>query len=210
MPLLSFQKTMDLTKRYGIHLPDYAIATSSGEAVKHASKLGYPVVLKVLSEKIVHKTDVGGVKLNLRTAEEVKHAYSEIVKRAGKSRIEGMLVQKMARPGVELLVGGKRDAQFGPVIAFGLGGIFVEVFKDVSLRICPIDKEEARKMIREIKGYPLLRGARGTKPADTEALADLLVSVSNLMTENRVKELDLNPVLAYPQGYVAVDARVIS
>ncbi len=209
MALLDFEKTMKLLEQYGIRFSEYGIAESPGEAVKLAKNLGYPVALKVLSHKVVHKSDVGAVKLNLEDEKEVKAAYSKIVKAVGKSKVEGMIVQRMAPEGVELLVGGKQDVQFGPVVAFGLGGIFVEIFEDVSLRICPIDHEEARRMIREIKGYPILKGARGTEPVDVEALIELLVKVSKLMNENRIKELDLNPIIAYPKAYLAVDARII-
>ena len=208
MALLGFEETMRLMKRYGIEFPEYGIAGNAAEAVRLAEKLGYPVVLKVLSRKVVHKSDVGGVRLNLNSGAEVNSAYDRMRKSVG-HRLEGMLVQRMAPEGVELLVGGKQDPQFGPVIAFGLGGIFVEIFKDVSLRICPIDKDEARNMVEEIRGSAILRGARGRKPVDQKALVDLLVRVSRLMSENRLKELDLNPVIAYPKGYLAVDARVV-
>ncbi|VVC03776.1 Acetate--CoA ligase [ADP-forming] I subunit beta [Candidatus Burarchaeum australiense] len=210
MSLLGFDESIALMKRYGVRVPEFELAKGADEAARLAAKLGYPVALKVASEKIIHKSDVGGVKLNLRDAAEVRRAYGDIAHAVGKANSGRMLVQKMAPGGVELIVGGKQDAQFGPVLAFGIGGIFVEVFKDVSLRICPIDKVEAKKMMHEIKGYPILKGMRGMKPVDEEALAELLVSVSKLMAENDVKELDLNPVIAYAHGYVAVDARVIS
>ncbi|MDO8339630.1 MAG: acetate--CoA ligase family protein [Candidatus Burarchaeum sp.] len=210
MSLLSFEKTMALMGHYGIALPAHKLAKTPEEAARLAATLGYPVALKVASDKIIHKSDVGGVKLNLRDANEVKRAYDDIALAVGQANAHAILVQKMASAGVELIVGGKRDPQFGPVIVFGLGGIFVEIFKDVTLRVCPIDKDEAKKMLHEIKGYPLLAGARGTKPVDEEALAGLLVAVSKLLNEHdEIKELDLNPVIAYPHGYMAVDARII-
>ena len=211
MSLLSFEKTMALMGHYGIVLPAHKLAKSPDEAARLAAKVGYPVALKVASDKIMHKSDVGGVKLNLRDANEVKRAYDDIASAVGRANARSMLVQKMASAGVELIVGGKRDPQFGPVIAFGLGGIFVEVFKDITLRVCPIDRGEARRMLHEIRGYPLLAGARNTKPVDEEALAGLLVAVSKLMHDHEeIKELDINPVIAYPRGYIAVDARILT
>ena len=191
----------------GISRPSVAVA----EASTRDGKLGFPVVVKVCSPDLPHKSDVGGVKLNLRDANEVKRAYDDIASAVGRANARSMLVQKMASAGVELIVGGKRDPQFGPVIAFGLGGIFVEVFKDITLRVCPIDRGEARRMLHEIRGYPLLAGARNTKPVDEEALAGLLVAVSKLMHDHEeIKELDINPVIAYPRGYIAVDARILT
>lgn len=209
MPSLDFESSAAMLKRYGIRFPDYEIAKSPADASRIAKKLGYPVALKLISKEIVHKTDVGGVKLNIPDEKQLAAAYSEIAAAVPKAKLDGILVQKMAPAGVELLVGGKQDVQFGPVLAFGLGGIFVEIFKDVSLRICPIEKSDAREMIREIKGYPILAGARNTKPVDEGALVDLLVSMSKLMMENKVTELDLNPVMAYNKGYLAVDVRIM-
>jgi acetyl-CoA synthetase (ADP-forming) len=164
----------------------------------------------VLSGEILHKSDKGCVKLNIKDEESLRKAYSEIISNAGGAEVDGVLVQKMAKPGLELIVGGRRDEQFGPVLLFGLGGIFVEVFKDFSLRVCPIEKDDAMEMIREMKAYPLLTGVRGTKPVDIGAVADLLLKASKLLYENeQVKEIDINPVIAYENGYCAVDVRVL-
>jgi len=209
MPALDFESSLSLLKRHGVRFPDYGVAKSPAEAARMAKKLGYPLALKLISKDILHKTDVGGVKLNIADEKQLSKAYSEIASAVPKSKLDGILIQKMAPQGVELLVGGKMDVQFGPVIAFGLGGIFVEIFKDVSLRVCPIDKNDAREMIREIKGYPILAGARNTKPVDEAALVELLVNVSKLMMGNKITELDLNPVMAYSNGYYAVDARIL-
>jgi len=209
MPALDFENSVAMLKRYGVRFPDSGTAKSPADAVRIAKKLGYPVALKLISKEILHKTDVGGVKLNIMNEKELAAAYSSISSAVPKSKSDGILIQKMAPPGVELLIGGKQDLQFGPVLAFGLGGIFVEIFKDVSLRVCPIDKNDAREMMREIKGYPILAGARRTKPVDEGALIDLLVGMSKLMMENKIQELDLNPVMAYNKGYLAVDARII-
>ena len=173
-----------------------------------------PVALKIVSPQITHKTDVGGVKLNLNSPEEVAAAFDEIVAAARKAApdatIEGVSVQQMARPGTEIIVGVSTDPQFGPVLMFGLGGVLVEVLKDVSFRIIPIVARDARQMIHEIKGFPLLEGYRGQDPADLAALESLLLRVSDFVEQHpEVSELDLNPVFAYKDGALAVDARIV-
>jgi acyl-CoA synthetase (NDP forming) len=176
--------------------------------------MGFPVVLKVSSTGVIHKSDSGGVKLGLANATQVSRAYSEImssIKQAyPRAQIEGVSVQSMAPPGVEVILGMSKDAQFGPVLMFGLGGILVEVLKDVSFRIVPVTDRDAREMIREIKGYPVLEGYRGQKPASIPALEKLIVKVSQFVEKNpQIRELDLNPIFAYPDKAVAVDARII-
>jgi len=199
-----------LLKEYGIRVAEEHVAKSEAEAASAAKKLGYPVVLKIVSKDILHKSDSGCVKVDLKNEQELKAAYKQITKNAGKARVDGMLVQKMAKKGLELIVGGKQDPQFGPLVLFGLGGIFVEVLKDVSIRVCPIEKHEALEMLDGIKGAPLLKGARGTAPVDKEMLAGLLVNTSKMLYENQwIAELDLNPVIAYADGYLAVDVRAI-
>jgi acyl-CoA synthetase (NDP forming) len=172
------------------------------------------VALKVVSPEITHKSDAGGVKLGLKTSRQVEAAYEEILSAVEQKYphavIDGISVQKMARPGIEVIVGMTKDAQFGPVLMFGLGGILVELLKDVSFRIVPLEREDAREMIREIKGYPLLEGYRGREPADLSALEEILFKVSRFVDDHpEIKELDLNPIFAYKDGAVAVDARVI-
>ena len=172
------------------------------------------MVLKVISPEITHKTDAGGVKLNLSTPKQVGKAYDDIVKSAKHYNpgavIHGVSVQKMAPPGIEVIMGMSRDPQFGPVLMFGLGGILVEVLKDVSFRIVPLTPRDAREMIREIKGYPLLMGYRGQAAVDAAKLEEMLLKISAFM-ENApdIQELDLNPVFAYADDVIAVDARVI-
>ena len=206
----SRQGIAKLLKRYGVRVVEESVAKSPKEAERFAGKIGYPVVLKVVSREILHKTDQGCVKVSIMDAHELRAAYAHIMKNAGKAKVEGMLVQKMVKHGIELIVGGRKDGQFGPIILFGLGGIFVEILKDVSIRVCPIRKEEAEEMIGEIKGSPLLHGARGTEHVDTAKIAQLLVNVSRLLYENQeICELDLNPIIAYSDGYLAVDVRVI-
>ncbi|MDD4580082.1 MAG: acetate--CoA ligase family protein, partial [Methanothrix sp.] len=161
------------------------------------------------SPDVVHKSDAGGVKLNLKNADEVRSAYREICQAFSGKRLEGVSVQRMARPGVEAIVGVANDATFGPVLMFGLGGVFVEVLKDVSFRSIPISSSDAKDMIEEIKGYALLRGYRGYS-SDIDALEKLLLSVSDFVMDNPdISEMDLNPVFLYPEGYMVVDARII-
>ncbi|MBA7640049.1 hypothetical protein ES703_47710 [subsurface metagenome] len=172
------------------------------------------MVLKVVSPDVVHKSDAGGVKLNLRTAKQVGKAYDDILeaikKQYPEAKIQGVSVQKMARPGLEVIIGMSTDAQFGPVLMFGLGGILVEILKDVSFRIVPLVKRDAREMIREIKGYPVLEGYRGQEPVDVANLEELILKISSFVEQHpKVEELDLNPVIAYSDGAVAVDARVV-
>ncbi len=204
----------ELLKQAGIRVVETRLATSKTKAIEISKELGFPVVLKIASMDVVHKSDVGGVKLNLETATQVGKAYDDIMKAVrGKypeAKIQGVSVQKMARPGVEVIIGMSKDAQFGPVIMFGLGGILVEILKDVSFRIVPLAKRDAREMIREIKGYPVLEGYRGQEPVDVSYLEDMILQVSGFIEQHpEIDELDLNPVFAYSDGAVAVDARVI-
>lgn len=192
----------------GIKTTGGMVTTSEDDAVEAGRSLGYPVVLKIVSPDVVHKTDSGGVKLNLRNEEEVREAYRDILSRFQNEKIIGVSVQKMAPAGIEAIVGVTRDASFGPVLMFGLGGIFAEVIKDVTFRVLPITEDSAAEMIEEIKGYSLLKGYRG-QSVDIPALKELLLSVSNLaITHPEIRELDLNPVFLYPSGYMAVDARM--
>jgi acyl-CoA synthetase (NDP forming) len=203
---MKYTDAVALVKRYGVEFLEGVVTRSVEEAVKVAE---YPVAVKVISEEITHKTDRGCVKLNIKDEECLRGSYEEVVRNAGGARVEGVLVQKMAKPGVELIVGGRRDEQFGPVVLFGLGGVFVEVFKDFSLRVCPIERNDAVEMMQEVKAYPILAGARG-KRYDVEAVADLLQKVSKLLYENeQIMEMDLNPVIVYERGYCAVDVRVM-
>ncbi len=204
----------ELLRQAGIDVTDTRLAVSKEEAVSLSEQFGYPVVLKVVSPDVIHKSDAGGVKLGLDTAARVGGAYDEIMKSVGKQYPEadilGISVQKMARSGVEVIIGMSTDPQFGPVIMFGLGGILVEILKDVSFRIVPLAARDAREMIREIKGYPVLEGYRGQEAVDVANLEALILKVSSFIEQHpEVQELDLNPVFAYADGAVAVDARVM-
>jgi acyl-CoA synthetase (NDP forming) len=203
-----------MLKSAGIPVVETRLAKTKSEAVAISKEIGFPVALKVMSPNVVHKSDSGGVKLGIVTAAGVERAISEmrtsVKAKQPDAKIEGVSVQAMARKGVEVIVGMSKDPQFGPVLMFGLGGVLVELLKDVSFRIVPVRKVDAAEMIREIKGFPMLQGFRGSEPADLNALEDLIVKVSDFVEKNpQVKELDLNPVFAYSDGAVAVDARVV-
>ena len=190
------------------------LTTSEEEAVRAAEAMGYPVVLKIASPDVVHKSDVGGVTLHLQDGEAVRQAFramqQSIAAQAPGARVDGISVQPMAAPGVEVIVGMSRDATFGPVLMFGLGGVLVEVLKDVTFRIVPLSQRDAREMIHDIQGFPVLAGYRGAAPADLEALQHILLTLSAFAAQTpEIKEIDLNPIYAYAQGALAVDARVL-
>ncbi len=199
---------------YGIPVTKFRVAKNAEEAVRFAEEMGYPVVLKIVSPDIIHKFDVGGVILNLKSPEEVKDSYKRIMMKVKKhkpdAKILGVLVQEMIPASTEIIVGAMKDPQFGPALMFGLGGIFVELLKDVSFRIAPITKLDAEEMIAEVKGYPILRGYRGQPPVDINAIVDILLNTSRLMMDHpEIKELDLNPILVYEKGAKTVDARIV-
>ena len=197
-----------ILKSIGVPTTSCLVAKSEEEAVSMSEAIGYPVVLKILSPEVVHKSDAGGVKLNLGR-EEVKGAYSELIAKFKDRHVVGVSVQEMAKPGLEVIVGATRDATFGPVLMFGLGGVFVEVLKGVSFRVIPVAERDAQEIMEEIKGYQLLQGYRG-QSADVASLRDILLKVSDLvMAYPAIKEVDLNPVFAYPKGSLVVDARMI-
>ena len=212
MKILTEHEAKKLLSKYGIPVTKESIAESAVEALAIASQIGTPVAMKISSPDISHKSDVGGVELNVVVG-NVKTTYNKIISRINKAnpdaRIEGILVQQMAPPGHEIIVGLKKDAQFGHALMFGLGGIFVEVYKDVSFRVVPIERNEALDMISEIKGYPILKGIRGRKPADIEAIAAVLVAVSEMAQKENIIELDINPLIVGETGAVAVDARAM-
>ena len=212
--VLSEVEAKQLLAEAGIAVVEARLARERDEAVALAKEFGYPVALKIVSPQITHKSDVGGVQLNLGTAEEVASAFDAIVASAKHatpdSTVEGVSVQRMAEPGIEVIVGMTTDAQFGPVLMFGLGGVLVEVLKDVAFRVVPITARDARQMVRDIQGFPILQGYRGQEPADLEALEALLLKLSAFIEGHaEVAELDLNPVFAYPDGAIAVDARIV-
>ncbi len=207
-------ESKNLCMEYGIPVTRFKVALTRKEAVESANQIGYPIVLKIVSADVLHKSDVGGVVLNLKNAAEVGNAYDRMLENVKRykpnARLAGVLVQEMAPSSTEVIVGAIKDPQFGPTLMFGLGGIFVEVLKDVTFRIAPITESDAREMITEVQGYPILRGYRGQPPADTEAIARILVNTSRLVMHHmEIKELDLNPIIVYEKGAKTVDARII-
>ena len=175
--------------------------------MKLAQSIGFPVALKLASEHVVHKTDVGAVRLNLEDEDSVRRVFDEIKQ----EDMEGILVQRMIRRGVELMIGVTEDPLFGPLIAFGLGGIYVEILADVRFRVTPLTDQDAREMVREIRGYRLLQGYRGHPPADVKAIEEVLLRVSRMVEDiPEIRELDLNPIFGLPpgEGCSVVDARI--
>ena len=209
MEILSFEETKKLLTKYKLPFCRTEIFNSKEKALVFAQKLGFPVVLKVHAQKIFHKSEIGGVKTNIQNKEEFEKAWEEISKNVEGKNIEGMLVQEMLK-GNEVAIGMKSDFQFGPVLMFGLGGIFIEIIKDVSFRIVPIDKKEAMEMIKETKGFKILEGARGRKKADLDKIAEIIVCLSNLsMKEKNIKSIDFNPVMVDGNRACIADFRII-
>jgi acyl-CoA synthetase (NDP forming) len=207
-------ESLNLLSDNGIAVMPHILARTREEAQGAAMEMNSPVVLKIVSPQVIHKSDVGGVKLNLQGNKAVGQGYDQLmsdVKRATSTAdIHGVLVVPMAQPGVEFIIGMVRDAQFGPTIMFGMGGVFVELFKDVSFRIAPFDEKVALDMIKETKGYRVLQGMRGEKPKDITSLVELLVQVSQLAARYpQIKEVDLNPIRVYEDGYSILDARIL-
>jgi acyl-CoA synthetase (NDP forming) len=206
-------KTAQLLQTYGVPYPDHGLARSSDEAAGIAESLGYPVVLKIVSPDVPHKSDVGGVVVGLEGADQVRAAFAALVDRVQHrlptAKIEGALVCEQVSPGLEVIVGALADATFGPTVMFGMGGIFAEVLQDVAFRVAPLTRHDAQDMVREIRGYPLLAGARGQEPRDIDGLVDLLLSVSQFALDTEVQELDLNPVRVFERGLCVLDARLI-
>lgn len=214
---LSENKSKEILGDYGISVPKAKVVTSVDEAIAFAEENGFPLVMKIESDDIPHKSDIGGVKLNINSNEEVKAAYEEIIynaeTKAKGAKINGILIQEMLDKGIEVIVGINNDPTYGPMVLCGLGGVFVEIFKDVSLYPAPFNKAEAYKMIESLKGYTLLKGYRGSKEADLDELTDLLVKISEFAAENKdsVAELDINPVFLYEEskGLAIADALMI-
>jgi acetyltransferase len=215
--ILTYDESAEILSRYGIPLAKGRVAKSREEALNVVKGVGYPVALKAISKQVSHKTEANAIKLGVKSDSELLQAYDEVtgnLKRYDpKAEVVGVLIQEMLGGGTEVIVGTTRDPQFGPVVLFGLGGIFVEVLKDVSLRVLPITKFDAEEMVKEIKGYKVLEGFRGKPRADIQAIVDILLKISKLATEmeGTVSELDLNPVIVFPEGRGAkvVDARLV-
>lgn len=213
-PLAEYE-AKEILKDCGIAITRESLATSAAMAVRMARAVGYPVALKIQSPQIPHKTEADGIRLNVRSDAQVRAAFKEIIGNARKfnpeADIHGVLVQEMAGDGLEIIVGTTRDPVFGHVVMFGLGGIFVEALKDVSLRVAPVSRGDAKEMIREIRGYSMLQGMRGRPPVDFQALTDVILRVSKLVSDygDAIEELDINPLLVFEKGVKALDALII-
>ena len=204
--VMSYCEVSDILYKYDIPMAKGEIANSAKEAVKIASRIKYPVVLKVISPSVPHKMDIQAVKINLKNAEEVEAAYNEIIKNVKENNpnaeIEGVLVQELIKNGIEVIAGMSKDSLFGPTILFGIGGIFVELLKDVSIRLPSINEVVAREMIEELKGCKILNGYRNYPIADIEAIINILVKLSQLTLDlkDEIKEIDLNPIIVLEKG----------
>ncbi|MGQ9781017.1 MAG: acetate--CoA ligase family protein [Nitrososphaeria archaeon] len=204
----------EVLSSHNIPIPRYQVVASIKEAELASEKIGYPLVLKIVSPDIIHKSDVGGVKIDIKDVTELRASYYSLLnsvrEKAPNARIVGVLVKEMAPKSVEVVVGTLHDPTFGPTVMFGLGGVLIEIMKDVVFRIAPVSRQEALGMVAKVKGYPLLSGFRGSKRLDIEAVAELISNVSKMAVENSaIDQMDLNPVMVYERGLAVVDARII-
>lgn len=209
-------EAFDILKAYGIPVVKTAFAKTAEEAISAAEEMGYPLVMKVVSPQISHKSDIGGVRLSLQNAAEVKAAYQDMMENISKNMqgasLEGVQLQPMLSGGREVIIGMVRDPTFGPMLMFGLGGVYVEILKDVTFAIAPVNYNEAREMITGIKTYPLLAGVRGAKPSDVDALVDVILAVSRFVCHfPEVEEFEINPLMVFEKkkGVLAVDMRLV-
>jgi 3-hydroxypropionyl-CoA synthetase (ADP-forming) len=212
--VITEEASKSILKTYGVKVPPYALVKSADEAVKAAKKIGYPLVMKIVSPRILHKTDVGGVKVGLDNDADVKKTFNDMYGRLSKKKgveIKGVLLEKMVPKGIEMIVGLQVDPQFGPVMMVGLGGVMTEVFKDVAFRMLPITTADAKSMINELKSSKLFKGFRGSDPVDLNMLAKALVQIGKIGVDNAqyVNSIDFNPIVVYPKSYFVVDAKII-
>jgi 3-hydroxypropionyl-CoA synthetase (ADP-forming) len=210
--VITEESSKEILGEYGIRVPKYALVTNSDEAAQKSKEIGFPLVAKIVSPDILHKTDVGGVKVGLGSEDEVKKAFDDMFYRLKeKFDVKGVLLEKMVPKGVELIIGLQNDFQFGPSIMVGLGGIYTELFKDVSFRVLPVTKGEALKMLESLRGKDILKGFRGSKPIDLDMLSEAIVNIGTLGVDmaGKYESIDFNPVVVYPDSYYVVDAKII-
>ncbi|MDI6798762.1 MAG: acetate--CoA ligase family protein [Candidatus Aenigmarchaeota archaeon] len=211
--VLTVSEALEVIKKYEIPVAEYKLVKKVEDAIEFANKIGYPVVLKVVSPQLIHKIDVGGVFLDIESKSELQEAFRQAennLRKIPNVSIHGFLVQKMISDGVEMIIGGKHDQQFGPFILTGMGGVLVEVYEDLSIRFPPITKEDALEMLKELKGYKILKGYRGRPLADLDELSGIIVKLGELMLkEKAIREIDVNPVIVLHKGASAVDARIV-
>ncbi|MDW0167046.1 MAG: acetate--CoA ligase family protein [Nitrososphaeraceae archaeon] len=210
--VITEESSKEILGEYGIRVPKYALVTNSDEAAQKSKEIGFPLVAKIVSPDILHKTDVGGVKVGLGSEDEVKKAFDDMFYRLKeKFDVKGVLLEKMVPKGVELIIGLQNDFQFGPSIMVGLGGIYTELFKDVSFRVLPVTKGDALKMLESLRGKDILKGFRGSKPIDLDMLSEAIVNIGTLGVDmaGKYESIDFNPVVVYPDSYYVVDAKII-
>ncbi len=212
--IVTEELSKSILKSYGVKVPPYALATSETEAAKQAARIGFPLVMKVVSPQILHKTDVGGVMVGIDNVSDVKKTFKDMYGKLSKRKgvnVKGILLEKMVPKGVELIVGIQNDPQFGPVIMVGMGGIMTEIMKDVAFRMLPITTRDAKSMLNELKGSKILKGFRGSDPVDTDMVARMLVQIGKLGVENadHINSIDFNPIVVYPKSHFVVDAKII-
>lgn len=203
-----------LLSEYGVTVPKYEVASSLEETMEKSKSLGFPLVMKVISPDIIHKTDIRGVVLNIKNEKQARDSYQNMMGNVKKSKpeakIHGVLLYNQLPEGVEVIIGMTRDAQFGPTVMFGLGGIFTEVLQDVTFRICPVTRIDIKEMIHDIKGIKMLKGYRGQSSCDLNALIDIIMTISEIsLNYSIIKTIDLNPIIVYEKGAVVVDAKVL-
>ncbi len=210
--VITEESSKEILSEYGIKVPQYALVTSADEAIKRSREIGFPLVAKIVSADILHKTDVGGVKVGLSSEDDVKKTFDDMYFRLKeKYDVKGVLLEKMVPNGVELIIGLQNDSQFGPSIMVGLGGIYTELFKDVSFRVLPITKNDASKMLESLRGKDILKGFRGSKPINMDMLSEAIVKIGTLGVDlaGKYESIDFNPVVVYPESYFVVDAKII-
>jgi 3-hydroxypropionyl-CoA synthetase (ADP-forming) len=210
--VITEESSKEILSEYGIKVPQYALVTSTDEAVKKSREIGFPLVAKIVSAEILHKTDVGGVKVGLNSEDDVKKTFDDMFYRLKeKYDVKGVLLEKMVPNGVELIIGLQNDSQFGPALMVGLGGIYTELFKDVSFRVLPITKDDASKMLETLRGKDILKGFRGSKPINMDMLSEAIVNIGTLGVDlaGKYESIDFNPVVVYPESYFVVDAKII-
>jgi 3-hydroxypropionyl-CoA synthetase (ADP-forming) len=212
--VITEEASKSILKSYGVSVPPYALVKSADEAVREAKKIGYPLVMKIVSPQILHKTEVGGVKVGLDNDADVRKTFTDMYGRLSKKKgvqVKGVLLEKMVPKGLELIVGLQVDPQFGPVMMVGLGGVLTEVFKDVAFRMLPISTADAKSMIAELKSSKLFRGFRGSEPIDLNMLAKALVQIGKIGVDNtqHINSIDFNPIMVYSKSYYVVDAKII-
>ena len=211
--VLTYEESRKIIDLAGLQLNKMALATNAEESIEKAREVGYPIALKIVSEDVIHKSDAGGVKVGIKSDGELKKSYEDMMvsikKHYPTAKVDGVSIEEMVE-GVEVLIGSMTDSQFGKMIALGIGGIFTELYKDVTFRLIPIIKEDVKEMINEIKGKKLFEGFRGFPPVKKDELISLMLKISKLVEENPIiKEMDLNPVVATEKGLITIDARII-